>query len=343
MQHADCGQFINMETSCGILWPVSNIKMVFLLPLTNQSLTVYCQVYCNRCFRPGHCPVRLDSVQRRIQKIRNGGGRLRQNQVLAVCTERSTGKSRARRERPPPPKSAPESIAMGVLDLETLQFMAVSVLVLETVRSVEAESMPLSSRVCGGRIYATILPCLWRQNLCHYPPVSVEAESMPLSSRVCGGRIYATILPCLWRQNLCHYPPVSVEAESMPLSSRVCGGRIYATILPCLWRQNLCHYPPVSVEAESMPLSSRVCGGRIYATILPCLWRQNLCHYPPVSVEAESMPLSSRVLDSLRVWRTPETIVYNQTSLTRASLIRMPHNPNTIPGNLFYHFLFTMM
>ena len=39
--------------------------------------------------------------QRRIQKIRNrggggrnrGGGRLRQNQVLAVCTERSTGKS----------------------------------------------------------------------------------------------------------------------------------------------------------------------------------------------------------------------------------------------------------
>ena len=124
---------------------------------------------------------------------------------------------------------------MGVLDLETLQFMAVSVLVLETVRSVETESMPLSSRVCGGRIYATILPCMWRQNLCHYPPVSVEAESMPLSSRVCGGRIYATILPCLWRQNLCHYPPMSVEAESMPLSSRVCGGRIFATILPCSW------------------------------------------------------------------------------------------------------------
>ena len=36
---------------------------------------------------------------------RNGGGGLRQNQVLAVCTERSTGKSSA-----PPPKSAPGSI-----------------------------------------------------------------------------------------------------------------------------------------------------------------------------------------------------------------------------------------
>ena len=35
------------------------------------------------------------------------GGRLRQNQVLAVCTERSTGKSPGRERPPPPPKSAP--------------------------------------------------------------------------------------------------------------------------------------------------------------------------------------------------------------------------------------------
>ena len=33
----------------------------------------------------------------------------------------------------------------------------------------------------------------------------------------------------------------------------------------------------------------------------------------------------------------------SQTSLIRASLIRMPHNPNTLPGNLFYYFLFTVI
>ena len=32
-----------------------------------------------------------------------------------------------------------------------------------------------------------------------------------------------------------------------------------------------------------------------------------------------------------------------QTSLIRASLIHMPHNPNTVPGNRFYHFLFIMI
>ena len=36
-------------------------------------------------------------------------------------------------------------------------------------------------------------------------------------------------------------------------------------------------------------------------------------------------------------------IPYSQTSLIRASLIRMPHNPSTVPGKLFYHFLFTMI
>ena len=34
---------------------------------------------------------------------------------------------------------------------------------------------------------------------------------------------------------------------------------------------------------------------------------------------------------------------YSQTSLIRASLIRMPHNPNKVSGNLFYRFLFTMI
>ena len=29
--------------------------------------------------------------------------------------------------------------------------------------------------------------------------------------------------------------------------------------------------------------------------------------------------------------------------ISRASLIRMPHNPNTLPGNLLYPFLFTMI
>ena len=33
----------------------------------------------------------------------------------------------------------------------------------------------------------------------------------------------------------------------------------------------------------------------------------------------------------------------SQTSFIRASLIRMPHNPNTVPSNLFYHFLFAMI
>ena len=31
-------------------------------------------------------------------------------------------------------------------------------------------------------------------------------------------------------------------------------------------------------------------------------------------------------------------IVYSQTSLIRDFLIRMAHNPNTVPGNLLYHF-----
>ena len=55
--------------------------------------------------------------QRLIQKIRDGGrngggGRLRQNQVLAVCTERSTGKSPPppRREPPPPPPLNPRLV-----------------------------------------------------------------------------------------------------------------------------------------------------------------------------------------------------------------------------------------
>ena len=30
-------------------------------------------------------------------------------------------------------------------------------------------------------------------------------------------------------------------------------------------------------------------------------------------------------------------MVYSHTSLIRASLIRILHNPNTVPGNLFYH------
>ena len=34
--------------------------------------------------------------------------------------------------------------------------------------------------------------------------------------------------------------------------------------------------------------------------------------------------------------------IYSQTSLIRASLIRMPRNPNTLPSNLVYHFLFTV-
>ena len=33
----------------------------------------------------------------------------------------------------------------------------------------------------------------------------------------------------------------------------------------------------------------------------------------------------------------------SETMLVRASLIRMPHNPNTLPGNLLYHLLFTMI
>ena len=47
------------------------------------------------------------------------------------------------------------------------------------------------------------------------------------------------------------------------------------------------------------------------------------------------------------LWASALTIhdswAYSQTSLIRASLIRMPHNPNTLPGNLFYQFLFTMI
>ena len=35
--------------------------------------------------------------------------------------------------------------------------------------------------------------------------------------------------------------------------------------------------------------------------------------------------------------------MYSQTALIRVSLIRVPKNPNIIPGNLFYHFLFTMI
>ena len=39
-------------------------------------------------------------------------------------------------------------------------------------------------------------------------------------------------------------------------------------------------------------------------------------------------------------WRNSKLCIsllyYSQTSLIRDSLIRMPHNPNTLPGNLFY-------
>ena len=36
--------------------------------------------------------------------------------------------------------------------------------------------------------------------------------------------------------------------------------------------------------------------------------------------------------------------MYNsETLLIRASLIRMDHNPNTLPDNLLYHFLFTVI
>ena len=33
----------------------------------------------------------------------------------------------------------------------------------------------------------------------------------------------------------------------------------------------------------------------------------------------------------------------NEIRPLHASLIRMSHNPNTVPANLFYHFLFTMI
>ena len=39
----------------------------------------------------------------------------------------------------------------------------------------------------------------------------------------------------------------------------------------------------------------------------------------------------------------PTVANYSQTSLIHASLMcSLPHNPNTPPGNLSYHFLFTM-
>ena len=38
-----------------------------------------------------------------------------------------------------------------------------------------------------------------------------------------------------------------------------------------------------------------------------------------------------------------ESLDYTQTALICAALIRMPHNPNTVPGNLFYQFLFTLI
>ena len=45
-------------------------------------------------------------------------------------------------------------------------------------------------------------------------------------------------------------------------------------------------------------------------------------------------------------WRGVDSMlrhIYSETSLIRASLIRMPYNLNTVPGNLFGHFLFTMI
>ena len=36
-------------------------------------------------------------------------------------------------------------------------------------------------------------------------------------------------------------------------------------------------------------------------------------------------------------------VLYSQTSLIRAYLIRMPPNPNTVLGNRFYHFLCTLI
>ena len=39
----------------------------------------------------------------------------------------------------------------------------------------------------------------------------------------------------------------------------------------------------------------------------------------------------------------PTVYVYSRISLIRASVIRMPHNPNTLHVNLFYHFLLAMI
>ena len=49
------------------------------------------------------------------------------------------------------------------------------------------------------------------------------------------------------------------------------------------------------------------------------------------------------LLWSARQTRYPCVDVYSQTSLIRASLIHIPHNPNKVPGNFLYHFLFTMI
>ena len=55
------------------------------------------------------------------------------------------------------------------------------------------------------------------------------------------------------------------------------------------------------------------------------------------------MPICQYLTIDVQVYPLDISTCYSQTSLIRASLIIMPHNPNTLPGNLFYHFLITMI
>ena len=112
---------------CRVLSLIASSKIFFIYYCLSTTLQMDCWIF--RPTRHFHLPVfiGLDTLtifsggSRKLGTggDATGGGHLRQNQILAVCTERSTGKSPppyqygsergggARRERPPPPKSAP--------------------------------------------------------------------------------------------------------------------------------------------------------------------------------------------------------------------------------------------
>ena len=101
-------------------------------------------------------------------------------------------------------------------------------------------------------------------------------------------------------------------------------------------------YPIPAQVISADPIPAFLIPGYISYQPVPYIPYQ-LKSYRPIT----HTPLSHDAPTSACPLNTPFPIpvytIYSQTSLVRASLIRISHNPNPLPSTLFYHFLFTMI